>query len=54
MDYSCAAWDGLHDHLKDVPWEDIFKLFLLLLQWTLSNSNSQGEFEFVQIMESSD
>ena len=24
-DYSCADWDGLHDHLKDVPWEDIFK-----------------------------
>ena len=18
-------WDGLHDHLRDVPWEDIFK-----------------------------
>ena len=25
-DYSHADWDGLHDHLKDVPWEDIFKL----------------------------
>ena len=25
-DYSCADWDGLHDHLKDVPWGDIFKL----------------------------
>ena len=24
------------------------------IQWTLSNSNSQGEFEFVRIMESSD
>ena len=24
--YSCADWDGLHDHLRDVPWEDIFKL----------------------------
>ena len=22
-DYSCAAWDGLRDHLRDVPWEDI-------------------------------
>ena len=21
--YSCADWDGLCDHLKDVPWEDI-------------------------------
>ena len=25
-DYSCADWNGLHDHLRDVPWEDIFKL----------------------------
>ena len=24
--YSCADWDGLQDHLRDVPWEDIFKL----------------------------
>ena len=25
-DYSRADWDGLHDHLREVPWEDIFKL----------------------------
>ena len=25
-DYSCADWDGLRDHLRDVPWEDIFKV----------------------------
>ena len=25
-DYSCADWDDLHDHLRDIPWEDIFKL----------------------------
>ena len=24
-DYSCADWDGFRDHLRDVPWEDIFK-----------------------------
>ena len=24
--YSRADWDGLRDHLRDVPWEDIFKL----------------------------
>ena len=24
-DYSRADWDGLPDHLRDVPWEDIFK-----------------------------
>ena len=25
-DYSCADLDGLYDHLKDLPWEYIFKL----------------------------
>ena len=25
-DCSCANWDGLHDHLRDVPLENIFKL----------------------------
>ena len=24
--YSCADWDSLKDHLRDVPWENIFKL----------------------------
>ena len=24
-DYSRADWDGLHDHLRAVPWEGIFK-----------------------------
>ena len=26
FDYSCADGDCLCDHLRDVPWEDIFKL----------------------------
>ena len=39
-DYSRAGWDGLRDHLRDVPWEDIFKL---------SASATTGEFsEWVQ------
>ena len=25
-DYSRVDWDGLRDYLRDVPWEDIFKL----------------------------
>ena len=25
-EYSCTDWDGLLDHLRDVPWEDNFKL----------------------------
>ena len=28
-DHSCADCDSLHDHLRDVPWEDIFKLLLV-------------------------
>ena len=24
-DYCHDGWDGLHDHLRDFPWEDIFK-----------------------------
>ena len=24
--YSCPDWGSLHDHLRDVPWKDIFKL----------------------------
>ena len=25
FDYSRADWDDFRDHLRDVPWEDIFK-----------------------------
>ena len=40
-DYSCADWDGLLDHLRDVPWDDIFKL---------GASASASEFcEWVQV-----
>ena len=39
--YSRADWDGLCDHLRDVPWEDIFKL---------SASANASEFrEWVQV-----
>ena len=38
--YSRADWDGLHDHLRDVPWEDIFKL---------SASFAASEFWVVQV-----
>ena len=30
-DESLADWDGLLDHLRDVPWGNIFNLMLLLL-----------------------
>ena len=40
-DYSRADWDGLRDHLRDVPWEDIFKL---------STSAADSEFcEWIQV-----
>ena len=40
-DYSRADWDGVHDHLRDVPWEYIFKL---------SASTAASEFcEWVQV-----
>ena len=40
-DYSCVDWDGLPDHLRDIPWEDIFQL---------SASAAAGEFcEWVQV-----
>ena len=40
-DYSCADWDCLCEHLRDVPWEGIFKL---------SASAAASEFcEWVQV-----
>ena len=39
--YSCSDWEGLRDHLRDVPWEYIFKL---------SASAAASEFcEWVQV-----
>ena len=32
-DYSRADWDGLHDHLKNVPWENIMVFLLLLVNF---------------------
>ena len=41
-DYSSSDWDGLRDHLRDVPWEDIFI--------KLSASAAASEFcEWVQV-----
>ena len=40
-DYSRDNWDSLQDHLRDVQWEDIFKL---------SASTAASEFcEWVQV-----
>ena len=40
-DYSCADWDGVNDHLRDVSWKYVFKL---------SASTAASEFcEFVEV-----
>ena len=40
-DYSCTDWDNIHDHFRDVLWEDIVKL---------SASAAASEFcELVQV-----
>ena len=41
QDYSCADWDGLRDHLRDVPLEDIFKLS--------ASAAAREFFEWVQV-----
>ena len=40
-DYSCSHWDGLQDHLGDVLWKDMFKIYA---------SDAASEFcEWVQV-----
>ena len=34
-DCSCADWDSFCDHLRDVPWEDIFNLCFCCCKWIL-------------------
>ena len=40
-DYSSADWDGLHGHLRDILWEDIFKLS--------ASAAASDFFEWVQV-----
>ena len=48
---STTDWDGLHDHLRDVPWEDVFGLgaLLLLLLLLLVNFVSGFRLELIYI-----
>ena len=39
-DYSRADWDSLRNHLRDVPWKDIFKLS--------ASAAASEHFEWVQ------
>ena len=43
-DYSYVDWEGLCDHLRDVLWEDIFKLSASML---LVNFVSEVRLEFI-------
>ena len=36
--YSCGGLDGLLDHLRNLPWEDILVLLLLLLNFVIGSS----------------
>ena len=38
--YSHADWDGVHDHLTDVPWEDICKSCICWCYWILRVGSS--------------
>ena len=40
-DYSHADWDALLDHLRNVPWEVIFKL--------IASTVANGFFDWVQV-----
>ena len=39
-DYSCADYDGLCDHLRGVPWDDVFKLSSINLPYGLARNTA--------------
>ena len=41
-DYSHANWNGLRDHLRDVPWEDVFKLGVSAAAWEFCEWDQVG------------
>ena len=48
-DYSRADWDGLRDHFRDVPWDNIFKpsasaAASKLCEWVQARIHSQKSF----------
>ena len=45
-DYSCADWDSLSDHLRDLPWEYNFKLgaYAAASEYQHNKSKSKGKF----------
>ena len=52
-DYSHAGldWDGLHDHLRDVPWQDIFIPSVLLLLLKNFVSGFRLELMYISFIE---
>ena len=56
-DYPHADWDGLRDHSRDVPWEDICKLgvsavlvFLIEMMWRLHTVRNTGRLKISPLM----
>ena len=49
--YSRSDWDGLRDHLRDVLWEDIFKLLVLLLLLVNFVSGFRLELMYISLIE---
>ena len=50
-DYSCANWDGLCDHLRDVPWEHFFIDLVLLLLLVNFVSGFRLELMYISLIE---
>ena len=48
-DYSHADWNGLRDHLRDVPWEYIFKLSAAAAAAAVVNFVSEFMLELMYI-----
>ena len=51
-DSSRADWSGLCDHLRDIPWEDVFRLGALLLLVNFV-SGSRLELRYISLRENS-
>ena len=50
-DYSCADWEGLCDHLRDVSWEDIFKLSVSAAASEFCEWVQVGTYIYISLME---
>ena len=47
-DYSCAYWDSLYDHFRDIPCKNTFKLLVLLVNFV---SGFRLELTYISLIE---